>query len=488
MANLRRSLVINFFSSSGASLLQFFCSILLARMLSPSEIGVFSMTAVFVNVAHMFRDFGVASYVQREPDLTVDKMRSAIGVMLATSWSLALFLFLVSAPLGVWLREPGVVPVMRVLALGFLIVPFGSITHSMLLRELAADKQAVVTAAGTLSYCVSCLGLAALGCGTMSLAWANLINISVCALVYIPFRPKGMPWLPSFRHWRSVVNFGVGTLLTNCVQAVSGAIPDMLLGKLGSARLVGLLSRATSTVQIFSYAAGTTITYGALSYLSQAHHRGESLAPILRRATSLLTGIGWPAFALTAVFGRDLVLALYGSAWIDCVPAIAPLALAAGVTLLFQYAPVALTAMGMAYLGAVPQLVTCIGRLVFGYVLFDGSLVSFAWAVSLATLVGGPVLVYQQTRHLGFGLGAMFGSVAASALVTLVCTGAGMVLHLLLPESLPPLLRLLVALPPLVAVWYASLRATRHELLEEVHRLAGAARMRVLRLVRPAGA
>ena len=61
--------------------MQFIVSILLARLLSPSEIGVYSMTVVFVNIAHMFRDFGVGSYLQREPDLTPDKIRSAIGAV-----------------------------------------------------------------------------------------------------------------------------------------------------------------------------------------------------------------------------------------------------------------------------------------------------------------------------------------------------------------------------------------------------------------------
>ncbi len=77
MANLRRSLVINFFSSSGSAFLQFVVSVLLARILSPSEIGVYSMTVVFVNLAHVFRDFGVTSYLQREAELTPEKIGSA---------------------------------------------------------------------------------------------------------------------------------------------------------------------------------------------------------------------------------------------------------------------------------------------------------------------------------------------------------------------------------------------------------------------------
>jgi O-antigen/teichoic acid export membrane protein len=102
MANLRRSLVINFFSSTGATIVQFIVSLLLARMLSPAEIGVFSMTVVFVNIAHIFRDFGVGTYLQREPELTEERMRAAIGVMFTTSWLIAAALFFASGAISRW--------------------------------------------------------------------------------------------------------------------------------------------------------------------------------------------------------------------------------------------------------------------------------------------------------------------------------------------------------------------------------------------------
>jgi O-antigen/teichoic acid export membrane protein len=483
MADLRRSLVINFFSSSGNALVQFLVSIILARMLSPSEIGVFSMTVVFVNIAHMFRDFGVATYIQREKELSTQKIRSALGILFTTSWLLAVFLFVISGWLGEWFHEPGIVPVMRVLALGFVVIPFGSLTHSLLLRELAANKQAVVTAAGTISYCASCLTLAALGFGTMSLAWANFINIIVCALAYIPFRPQGMPWMPSIRGWAKIAHFGAGSLLTNCIEAINSSIADLLLGKLGSARHVGLFSRANSTVSIFSYVAGSTITYGAVSYLSQSYHRGESLAPALSRATALLTGIGWPALALTAVLGQDIVLALYGPKWLESVPAILPLTIAAAFYLLFQYTPSAMNAIGKPYVGALPQVATLISRIGFGYVLFNGELASFGWAICAATVVVVPVQMLLQWRYVGYSPRQLLANIAPSVLVTLVCALAGEALHPLLPAAMPPLARLLVLAAPLIAVWYGALRLLNHPLLTEVHHLAASARGRLGRLV-----
>lgn len=484
MANLRRSLIINFFSSSGATMLKFLVSILLARILSPSEIGIYSMTAVFVNFAGVFRDFGVSGYLQREPNLTPDKMRSASGVVLTTSWLIAVVLYLASGALGAWFDEPGIVPVMQVLALGFVFIPFGSVTNALLAREFAAEKQAWVSAAGTISFCVSCLVLANLGFGSMSLAWANLINILVCMFALMPMRPRNVPWLPSFSHWRSVANYGAGSLLTNMTVAVNNAIPDILLGKLGSAAQVGLLSRANSTVQIFIHVAGSTMNYGAISYMSQVYHRGEPLAPVITRATVLLTGIGWAALGLTAVLGHDIVLALYGPTWLEAVPAILPLTLAAAAVMTFNYNSSAMAAIGRPYLSSVPVLGMLLARIALGVLLYDGSLAGFAWALCLATFMSLPLRIMLQKRYFAMRLRSLLRALVPSAVVTLGSVGAGMLLAMLLPATLAPMVRLLVMAPILAVTWYLLLRLTRHELVGEVHRLAAPIKNRLALLRR----
>jgi O-antigen/teichoic acid export membrane protein len=479
MTKLRRSLVINFLASSGAAILQFITSIFLARLLTPSEIGVYSMAMVFVGIAHMFRDFGVPSYLQRENDLTPEKIRSAIGVMFASTWSMATLLYLAAGSIGDWFHEPATVPIIKLLAVGFLLIPFGAVTHAMLVRDFAADKQAVVSSASTVSYCVSCVGLAAFGFGTLSIAWANLISNTVTALLYIPYRPPGMPWLPSFRHWKGIANFGMATLVTNTLNALSNSLPDVLLGKLASARAVGLFSRANSTVALFTYVAGSTIGYGAVAYMSQAHHRGESLGPMLGRTTALLTGVAWPAYALTAVLGYDIVFTLYGEKWVHCVPAILPLTIAAAVSILFQYAPAASAAIGRPFLSAIPAAITLATRILFAFVLFNGDLANYAWSITAATVVTAPVIITQQFRYFGFGIREMVVSLRSSMAVTVITVLGCVGLVLLLPASMTPMMRLLALMLPLAAIWYGALRLTRHPLLPEVHHLAAGVRARL---------
>jgi O-antigen/teichoic acid export membrane protein len=483
MPNLRRSIVINFLSSSGATLLQFIVSVMLARILSPREIGIYSMTVVVVNLAHVFRDFGVSSYLQREKELTDDKLRSAIGVLFSTSWLIAIVLLLASSWIGRWFNEPASIPVLRVLAIGFFFIPFGGITNALLARNFEAEKEALLSGVSTLCFCISCIVLAKLGFGSMALAYANLINILAYAIGCIPMRPKDLPWLPSFKHWRSVTNFGIGSLVSNSAFALNSAIPDVLLGKLGVARQVGLLSRANSTATIFSYIAGSTVSYGATSYMAQAFHRGESLVPTLSRASALLTGVGWTALALSAVLARDVVLALYGPQWLECVPAILPLSLACMILMAFHYMPIAMTAIGRPYLSAVPTIVTILARIGFGVAMFDGGLVRFSWALFLATAVTAPVVCIQQQRYFGYDTITMLRKLAPSALVAAGTALAGYVLAALLPADLPALVRLLILAAPLAGVWYGLLRITRHELVEEVHRLVTPIRTRLAMLL-----
>ena len=94
MTSLRQSLALTFLSSNGATAIQFVVTVVLARLLNPDEVGIYSVTAVMVSIAHLFRDFGVASYLQQEKDLTREKVGAAFGVLLTSSWVIAALVFL----------------------------------------------------------------------------------------------------------------------------------------------------------------------------------------------------------------------------------------------------------------------------------------------------------------------------------------------------------------------------------------------------------
>lgn len=152
--------------------------------------------------------------------------------------------------------------------------------------------------------------------------------------------------------------------------------------------------------------------------------------------------------------------------------------------MMFHYIPIAVTSIGRPYLSAWPTLVSVLARIGFGVSLFDGSLNTFAWALCLATAVTAPLICSQQKRYFGYAASTMLRDLVPSAIVAMGTTALAYVLDMLLPSTLLPLARLLIMALPLAGVWYLLLRATRHELVGEVHRLAAPIKAK-LALLRP---
>jgi O-antigen/teichoic acid export membrane protein len=192
-----------------------------------------------------------------------------------------------------------------------------------------------------------------------------------------------------------------------------------------------------------------------------------------------VTGVGWPALALTYVFSTEIVTALYGEKWLPAVPAIDALVIAGMISLTFNYTSTALTAIGRPYLSATPLIATLVTRITFGAVLFNGEIRSFSWAICAATAVAAPLMIYQHYVYLGHRFGTMLAALLPSAIVSVVCMVAAMALKMMLPASLHALSVLLVLALPLASVWYVALRLTRHPLTTELHHVASGLKARL---------
>ena len=68
-------------------------TMIISRLLTPAETGVFAVAAVFAAFASTFRDFGVAEYLIQEKELDDTKIRAALTVNIVISWLMAIILF-----------------------------------------------------------------------------------------------------------------------------------------------------------------------------------------------------------------------------------------------------------------------------------------------------------------------------------------------------------------------------------------------------------
>lgn len=315
MASLKKSL----FYSAGERYLnfgiQFVSSIIIARLLTPLEIGIFSVGSIILSFSHIFRDIGISNYIIQEASLTEEKLQTAQTLLFIASWSLAAILWLASSHVASFYAEPGVGEVIQVLSINFLILPFGALASALLRRDMRFDSLFKINTSAAIVHALTAIGLSSMAFGFISLAWAGVAGtITTVALTayYSKFRVALLPTLSEFRHVMTTAGrFSGASLLNECGQAG----PELIVGKMMSLESTAFLGRAQGIVGLFS----RTIVEGVLpvlvSHFAQTQREQKEVGTLLLATLGSVSAVVLPIFACLYIVMDSAITLLYGTQW-----------------------------------------------------------------------------------------------------------------------------------------------------------------------------
>jgi len=315
VTGIRSSLLISFGDRYAVLLIQFVSTIVIARLLTPTEMGVYSVGAAAVAIAHTLRDFGVSTYLIQEQHLTAERISAALFITLLLAWSLAAIVWLAASPLADFYSETGLMPVLHVVAITFVLIPVGSVSMALLRRELRFSEILAINVASAVVHAVVGICLAALGFGFMSLAWAGLAGVVATVAGAVIATPKRPGTIPSLAAFRRVLGFGGRASTASLASAVGNAAPDLIIGRLLGFTSLGYFNRALGFVQLFERGFTDGLRPVMLPYFSRERRNGQDLRTPYLRATEFTLGLAWPCLALLAFLAPVLVRLLYGPQW-----------------------------------------------------------------------------------------------------------------------------------------------------------------------------
>jgi len=320
MQSTRRALAYTFSAQYYVIAVQFVATIVIARLLTPAEIGTFSVGAALIGLGHLLRDFGSGQYVVQEQELTDQRIRAALTVTLMLGWSIAAAIFLAAPFIADYYEEPGVGEVLTLLAINFLILPFGSVVLAYCRRQMNFRPVAVANIGATTVQASLSMLLAYLGFSYMSLAWASLAGVIATIGLVTLMRPAGLPFLPGFRELRRVLSFGGKTSFITVLDEVAEITPEIVLGKTQGFHEVGLLSRTHGTIRIFQ----NLVLQGANTVIgpvfAKLKSKGEGLHSAYLYGTMCVSSLAWPFYINLAALASPFVLTLFGPTWADIIP------------------------------------------------------------------------------------------------------------------------------------------------------------------------
>lgn len=291
-------------------------TLVLARILTPAEVGIFYGGTVLTGLLVLAAEGGIRNaLVQRREDVEAAANTAFLaGLVAGLLWSL---LALSASPLVAMVlssREAGLVA--AVSAAGPLLYAMTYVPDALMQRRFDFRQKIVVQPATTLSFAAVSVALALAGLGV----WALVIASYTSQVVWIIASWSLARWRPrrglaSFAIWRQLMRFGaplvLGSLLERGKESVDTAVVGALfsptaMGHYRYGRRLGLLP---STVVI------NVASYVLLPAFSRAATDPARFGAAYRRALRVLWSAAMPIAALVLALGSAATVILLGEPW-----------------------------------------------------------------------------------------------------------------------------------------------------------------------------
>lgn len=465
--SVRAALIIVFASRYTNMAIGIGATMVLARLVTPAQTGLFSVAASIVLLAEALREFGIGEYLVQERHLTPGKIRTALGLTWLLSWGLGFAVFLARNEIARFYQTPELGHLIVVVAGTFLVAPFSSTVMALLNREMAFSVLFRISLARTVANQAVAIMLALFGFGAMALTCGLLAADVVGAVVALLAMPSWDHVIPSLREWRALASFGVYISSANIIEKVGTRAPDLIIGRLLGYEPLGLFNRANGVVSLFSNLVVTGVQAVAFPAFADKHRAAEDLrAPYLRTVT-LISGVMLPVLALVAVLAGPLVRTLLGEQWLAVVPLVPLFCAGAAFDAMAPLVTPFLNATGRV------RMVLRIALVVRGaQLLLVGGIASLglywlaAGQVGLG-LVGLLVNAHYLRAALDVRLPGLLRAVQGSFVLTAVTAAVPFVALHAWDGAMPPWLLFGVCGSLGGVVWFAAVFALRHPLGRE---------------------
>jgi len=466
----RKSLLYSFLDRYAALVINVASSMILARLLTPAEIGVYSVTIVLLLYVSVIRDMGAGQYLVQVQELTSDRIRAVWTVQLGLGWLIAAVVMLASVPVAHFYGEPRMKVIFWIVALNYAINPFGSITYSWLMREMRFMSVAMLRASSALVGAIVSVLLAWKGGGPMSLALGTLAATITTSLLAVLLRPKGFPWLPGLRELRSVLHFGSRITGSSVIEAGASSAPELLLGKLQSLTAVGLYSRANGLVTMYNRLFIDAVASVCVPWFAAQQREHGAITEPFTKAVDYISVIGWAFCVVMLCLAQPIVRVLYGNQWGEAVNMVRLLSLAMMFTVpsvLCQAALMSTGAVGRLAPLALRNTLTSVACVAVGAWL--GHLDAVGWAMVLAAAVNATRMLRATLKHIALPISAI-GARAGKGLLVACCAGAipALVYGVFGAAPAQPFWPLLIGMSGAALGFLLGVFALRHPLSHEV--------------------
>ncbi|MEV8182576.1 oligosaccharide flippase family protein [Specibacter sp. NPDC078692] len=307
--------------------------IVLARILSPEDFGVYAVALTVQTILMTMADFGLSADLIRSKDHerrapTVATLGVLTGLIFATS--MAFSSTFVANSMG----SPEASDVIFILSFTLVLSGVGIVPYAKLQRNFEQKKIFSISMVDFIVSTTVTILLLVLGLGVISLAYARIAAQACAVVLQFILARQGLKFGYNRSLVMSVLKFGGPIAAANLLSWSLLSVDNVVIARLAGPVSLGFYVLAFNISNWPMSALGQVIRSVSLPAFSRA--AGEGNGQNLTTAVALTWGIGLPAGLFLAVLSEPLISLIYGEKWSLAAPVLAALGIFGAFRLVFD--------------------------------------------------------------------------------------------------------------------------------------------------------
>jgi O-antigen/teichoic acid export membrane protein len=295
-------------------------TMVLARLLAPSDFGLIGMVTAVTGALMVIGDAGLSSATVQQEKITTQQLSTLFWINAGLGLLFALLLA-GAAPLIVrFYHEPRLNWIIFGFAFGILASGCSAQHKAMLRREMRFKSLAWIEIVSMVASALAAMTLALFDFGYWSLVCLQVGSSIVTLLALL----VAYPWVPGRPAWSTqiggMLRFGGYLTGSNISNYLFRNADSILIGRFCGSGPLGLYSKAYSLLLLPISQINSPISSVAVSSLSRLQGNPERMRRYFVAGYSIAVSLTVPTVAVTTIFAEEVILFMLGQQWVSAVP------------------------------------------------------------------------------------------------------------------------------------------------------------------------
>lgn len=357
-------------------------SMILARLLSPTEFGLIALATVVSSFLGMLSTMGIGPAIIQRKDLTQDNLNSIFTFTLIVGFILGIILFCSSWPIAAFYNDERLIPITQIMAILLFMGPANMVPGALMSKNKRFKENAERSILLQVISGIIAVYAAWNGAGVYSLLIAPFFTSIGTFIWNRRFYKVYIDWHLNMEPIKRIFSFSFYQLLFDTVNYFSRNLDKLIIGKYLSMDDLGLYEKSYRMMQMPLHQITFVVTPVLHPLLKDFQ---DDLTEIHNKMTKLirfLATISFPAGITLSCCADEIITIMYGGKWEAAIPIFQVLALSVPLQLVFSSTGVVYLVSNNTkmqfWVGIRNTITTVAGFIVALY--FWGTTISVAWS------------------------------------------------------------------------------------------------------------